>query len=99
MFTKSLSYVIELSFDIWYNIITVKNKQQQLKKEVVIMKNKEALYRDFIHYGEVEFNSEHDFTKWGGSFYTIKVIKLNGVRMMFILGDGEVKSIEYLGVE
>ena len=63
------------------------------------MKNKEAMYRDFNHYGTIEFCSDHDFTKWGSSCYTIKVIRMNGVRMMFILADGEVKEIEYLGIE
>lgn len=63
------------------------------------MKNKEALYRDFSHYGIIEFCLDHDFTKRGSSCYTIKVIKMNGIRMMFILADGEVKEFEYLGIE
>lgn len=63
------------------------------------MKNKEALYRDFSHYGIIEFCLDHDFTKRGGSCYTIKVIRMNGIRMMFILADGEVKEFEYLGIE
>lgn len=63
------------------------------------MKNIEQMYKDYIHYGEIEFCSDHDFTKWGGGFYTIRVIKLNGIRMMFICKDGDIEKAEYLGVE
>lgn len=63
------------------------------------MKNSidETIYKDFRRYGEIYFNEDYDFTKWGGNFITVIGIKLNHVKRMFILVNGEVTKNEIVG--
>lgn len=48
------------------------------------------IYKTFIHYGNIISIKELDLTKYGGDFVTTKVIEYNGVRLTFIMVNGEV---------
>ena len=61
------------------------------------MNGMEEMYKDFMHYGTVISAMDYDFPN-DKKIITMKVAELNGVRALFILVNGEVKSTEYLGV-
>lgn len=48
------------------------------------------IYKTFIHYGNIISVKELDLTKYGGDFVTTKVIEYNGVKLTFIMVNGEV---------
>lgn len=48
------------------------------------------VYKTFIHYGNIISVRELDLTKYGGDFVTTKIIEYNGVKLTFIMVNGEV---------
>jgi hypothetical protein len=47
-------------------------------------------YKTFIHYGNILEVKKNDFTKYGGDFITLKLVEYEGIRMLFVMVNGEV---------
>lgn len=52
------------------------------------------IYKTFIHYGNIISVKELDLTKYGGDFVTTKIIEYNGVKLTFVMVNGEVLYIK-----
>lgn len=61
------------------------------------MNRMEKMYKDFMRYGIIISCMDYDFPI-DKKTVTMKVAELTGVRALFILVNGEVKTAEYLGV-
>lgn len=52
------------------------------------------IYKTFIHYGNIISVKELDLTKYGGDFVTTKIIEYNGVKLTFVMVNGEILYIK-----
>lgn len=48
------------------------------------------IYKMFVRYGNIISVKDLDLTKHGGNFLSTKVIEYNGVKLTFIMVNGEV---------
>lgn len=60
------------------------------------LEHKLEIYKTFIHYGKIVTVKELDLTLYGGNYVTVKVIEYEGIKLEFIMINGEIIDIKQM---